>query len=206
MICRNHKCAVEFTQTHPNQKYCSKPCCRRQNSLDAYYRDLDSRRIRARLQYHNNREIIKKRIKEYRSKNKGKYTALGRAYRARMGRQTLNNVHEIWRINNPVKAQNQAIRRKYRISSVTFDLTDSQWSDLKAAYDYVCAYCGSPGKLTQDHVVPIKKGGGHTYSNVVPACTRCNCSKKDSDLGQFLSSLIDRRVIITLPDLPTVVR
>ena len=43
-----------------------------------------------------------------------------------------------------------------------------------------CQYCGrqfSTRELTIDHVVPRVMGGGHTWSNLVCACVRCNARK-----------------------------
>jgi len=43
-----------------------------------------------------------------------------------------------------------------------------------------CQYCGKhyPTKeLTIDHVVPRVQGGGHTWSNLVCACVKCNAKK-----------------------------
>jgi 5-methylcytosine-specific restriction endonuclease McrA len=43
---------------------------------------------------------------------------------------------------------------------------------------YTCQYCGRQGKeLTLDHVVPRKRGGEHTWENVVSACIPCNRRK-----------------------------
>jgi 5-methylcytosine-specific restriction endonuclease McrA len=43
---------------------------------------------------------------------------------------------------------------------------------------YTCQYCGWHGKeLTLDHVVPKKRGGEHTWENVVSACALCNRKK-----------------------------
>lgn len=35
-----------------------------------------------------------------------------------------------------------------------------------------CQYCGSPKRLTLDHVIPRSKGGNHRWDNVVTACER----------------------------------
>jgi hypothetical protein len=52
-----------------------------------------------------------------------------------------------------------------------------RWKD----FDNSCAYCGfqpkNPLELEVEHVHAISKGGPHTLSNIVPACTRCNRSK-----------------------------
>jgi 5-methylcytosine-specific restriction endonuclease McrA len=44
---------------------------------------------------------------------------------------------------------------------------------------HACQYCGSPKKLTLDHVIPRSKGGLHTWDNVVAACEKCNSVKGD---------------------------
>jgi 5-methylcytosine-specific restriction endonuclease McrA len=41
--------------------------------------------------------------------------------------------------------------------------------------DYTCQYCGQKGgPLTIDHVIPRRKGGRHTWTNLVAACQDCN--------------------------------
>jgi len=51
-----------------------------------------------------------------------------------------------------------------------------------AEFDHACAYCGKPDhradELELEHVIPIGRGGDHHLSNIVPACHRCNQSKK----------------------------
>jgi len=49
---------------------------------------------------------------------------------------------------------------------------------------HLCAYCGrqfTSARLTRDHIVPISRGGGDTWTNVVAACLPCN-QKKGSRL------------------------
>lgn len=62
-------------------------------------------------------------------------------------------------------------------------------SDFFVSPDYSeCVYCQLPvarkgrgpencGRLTLDHVVPLVRGGHDGWSNLVPACFRCNASK-----------------------------
>lgn len=50
-------------------------------------------------------------------------------------------------------------------------------------YHCKCAYCGaelSIKTLTKDHIVPISKGGKHTFDNLAACCTFCNAKKSDS--------------------------
>jgi HNH endonuclease len=44
----------------------------------------------------------------------------------------------------------------------------------------VCAYCGgrfAESDLTVEHIVPVSRGGQHTWTNVVTACRSCNTRK-----------------------------
>ncbi len=45
--------------------------------------------------------------------------------------------------------------------------------------NHSCQYCGSNKRLTLDHVIPVSKGGGHKWDNVVTACEPCNQRKRD---------------------------
>jgi 5-methylcytosine-specific restriction endonuclease McrA len=69
-------------------------------------------------------------------------------------------------------------------------LTTKEWRAIQESYGGRCAYCGDPGS-TQDHVVPISRGGTHTADNVVPACGSCNSQKRNKMIlkkGQFTLS------------------
>lgn len=75
------------------------------------------------------------------------------------------------------------VRRRSVLASVVATLTAGEWCDIMEAHGYQCAYCGKPFSeslpVTQDHVIPLSKGGKHTKDNVVPACKPCNSRKKD---------------------------
>jgi hypothetical protein len=45
---------------------------------------------------------------------------------------------------------------------------------------FVCAYCGDTFRehgLEREHVIPLSRGGGDTWTNVVSACRACNQTK-----------------------------
>lgn len=75
------------------------------------------------------------------------------------------------------------------------------------AAGYRCAYCTGPGS-TGDHVVPHTRGGESRPENVVCACGRCNTSKGNRTLAEWVHSglapapaavLLARRIIDKLP-------
>ena len=80
-------------------------------------------------------------------------------------------------------------RRAQKKRADICDFTLEQWASLLQEYDNRCAYCGAPdAKLTQDHVVPLSKGGNHTQDNIVPACKPCN-SRKHNSVGKFTPNI-----------------
>ena len=48
--------------------------------------------------------------------------------------------------------------------------------------EFACQYCGAPGDLTFDHVVPRARGGVTSWENVVAACSKCNLHKGSRSL------------------------
>ncbi len=55
-------------------------------------------------------------------------------------------------------------------------------------FDYCCAYCGSDDRMEIEHVLPISKGGAHDISNIVPACQKCNSSKRVNQMEDWYRS------------------
>jgi len=75
-------------------------------------------------------------------------------------------------------AHNAKRRSKMRELHIN-DLTHAQWVEIQEAQGHRCYYCHKKckGRLTQDHIFPISKGGDHTLHNVIGACKSCNSKK-----------------------------
>jgi 5-methylcytosine-specific restriction endonuclease McrA len=116
-------------------------------------------------QYHQeNREAILARHKRNRLKNPAKYKAEGAAYRAA----------------HPVYFREAAKRRRAQQAGAPVnDLSPAQWEEIQVAQKHRCYYCQKrcKGRLTQDHILAISKGGSHTVHNVIAACSSCNNRK-----------------------------
>lgn len=95
-----------------------------------------------------------------------------------------------WEDKNPgIWAKYKQIRRA-RAEQLPSTLTDEEWGDIVREYHYVCAYCGcSDMKLTQEHWIPLVRGGGYTKENIVPACKRCNSRKGTKTGDEFMEQL-----------------
>jgi len=76
-------------------------------------------------------------------------------------------------------ARRQHAQRRGAIISTSKPMTAADWTEIVKRHRGRCYYCKKKTKLTMDHVVPLKKGGQHTRTNVVPACGPCNSKKRD---------------------------
>ena len=101
-----------------------------------------------------------------------------------MHRETFINRAKMYAINNrektnAYKSKNKILREEM-IAKLPYDFTSLEWEKCLEYFNNRCAYCGAETNMTQDHVVPISKGGGYTKQNIIPACRSCNSSKNNS--------------------------
>ena len=188
--------AAQMPQYPEGMKRCSKcheiklykdfPVCKK--GRDGYVSECHACR---KIYYDNNKESIQASRKQHRLKNLGKYKLRNKQYHQEHRDKRLTYL-AAWKRNNPgywmkyyrantekfkMKMASARARRKHAPIN---DLTQEQWEFLKRQFHYACAYCGKKSRrLTKDHITPLVKGGGHTLSNIVPACGSCNSKKRD---------------------------
>jgi 5-methylcytosine-specific restriction endonuclease McrA len=117
--------------------------------------------------------------------------AYGRAYR-RANREELarkdRQRRAQWRERNPdawrLQVQRTNRARDARLRGAGGRVAARDWARLLVRYRGCCAYCGERA-TTQDHVIPLSRGGRHTIGNVLPACQSCNSSKHDRLLMEW---------------------
>lgn len=91
--------------------------------------------------------------------------------------------------NDPEFKKYRALRqrnRKHRIRANGGNVTNAEWEEIKEKANYRCVICGekepfnqSCTTLTQDHIIPISKGGKHIKENLQPLCMECNIRKNN---------------------------
>ena len=83
------------------------------------------------------------------------------------------------------------IKHKAKLSKVKnftpeiCDFTVEEWESLLDAHKGRCAYCNKQEKLVEEHIVPLRRGGDHTLTNILPACVSCNSKKKSRTALEF---------------------
>lgn len=69
-------------------------------------------------------------------------------------------------------------------------LKNYQWMNTVEYFNSECAYCGFKEKITQDHIIPLSRGGNHEKKNVIPCCHKCNIRKGVSDMETWYKKQI----------------
>lgn len=125
------------------------------------------------------------------AKNTDKAHASANAYAA-ANKEKINTRRRKRYAEDPSKPlANNRKRRARKRGAATSTLTAAQWQAIKEHYGHRCVYCGRKmQRLTQDHITPLAKGGSHTVSNVVPACTSCNCRKRHGPVLKPIQPLL----------------
>ena len=160
---------------------------------------LNSARVsqRKRKNYEANRDSERRRNQEWHANNRDAVSARKRRYLLE-NLETLRERNRKWIRENPCKAlemrrkyieshreqmrENSRKRKALRRASrrVSFSpLSRSEQAKRFHLWQNHCAYCDASGKMTLDHVLSLACGGLDEASNIVPACARCNSSKRD---------------------------
>jgi hypothetical protein len=76
--------------------------------------------------------------------------------------------------------KNNNRRLKFNLNKQGLGHTFGEWELLKKQYNYTCPCCGKGEpeiKLTEDHIIPLIKGGSNLIENIQPLCLKCNMKK-----------------------------
>lgn len=135
-----------------------KSCIKLHNQ--SYHKENKERNNQRNTEYYwNNLDISKKRVKKYREKYPEKKAELDKQYRLAHPERGSKYRHK---------------RRAMKLNNGTFVVTNKE---LKKIYNSPCIYCGSLDNITNEHVMPLSKGGVDGIGNLAPACLSCNTSK-----------------------------
>lgn len=180
--CARDECTNLFEPRDKRNKYCCNLCRVREKIKRDRIRNPGRAKAATRKWSHANAEYERLRCRIWYGRNKEAVSEYNRKYKE----SNWPVIKERLRI--------QRIKRRadyHRIDSFQIRLTARDWLDIVKRSGGKCFYCGKKARpVTQDHLVPISKGGGHVAGNVVVACTSCNSSKGTQDWKSFLMSKV----------------
>ena len=87
-----------------------------------------------------------------------------------------------WRLKN--RDKKYSYKRAYRARKYGNGgrHTKKEWEGVKEKFFYTCQICGKAEPevvLTEDHIIPLSKGGDDSIQNIQPLCKPCNSQKND---------------------------
>lgn len=88
---------------------------------------------------------------------------------------------------------------RYQVINQRKRLSHDEFSEIVINQNFKCAHCGFLDGtvvykkdrkivvwLTQDHIIPISKGGKTIPENMIPSCRLCNNNKKARNVVEWL--------------------
>lgn len=194
-VCK--KCGIEYPATteyfysHNQVKSGLRPECKkcRNKKVKINYDKNKAKILKQKKEYHEaNRDNICAKKKIYNKENAGKRSKWGAKYYIE-NKELLLNKTKNWYYKNHKKSLETAKKNKHKrkslLKQVEATLTTLQWNECKDYFNNKCCYCGKEDELTQEHFVPLSKGGEYTKNNIIPCCSICNSSKCDKDFFEW---------------------
>lgn len=159
-----------------------------------YHSENREHAISVSKKYHEeNREKILIRQKKWRDNNKE-----ARKKYLEENKEKIVRYKKEYKKRNRDKFSMLESRRRARKAGSGGSHTIEQRREKFLQLGNVCYYCGIPGEMTVDHMIPISRGGTDFVDNIVPACQRCNSKKHDRTAQEFFESMTDADITMNL--------
>lgn len=161
--------------------------CKNTSSKADYAKNPEVRKASSRAWASANSDRKKDTDRNWKSENPGKQSAYSQKWRDGNPEQRREIVRR-WVENNPDKVKSKDHRRRARKMGCT--VTAADLNEVVSAAEGKCCLCREPvpEKLQEiDHIVPLAKGGPHSFENLQLLCRTCNRRK-----GSLLFETPDR--------------
>jgi 5-methylcytosine-specific restriction endonuclease McrA len=109
----------------------------------------------------------------------------------------IKELGKIWRLANPEKVRATNARRWARKASSPGNFKHDDLTAKLAAQNFKCAapHCGIDvrDEYSIDHKIPLSRGGSNWPDNIQILCVRCNSSKRDRTMEEWLATPMARK-------------
>ena len=158
----------------------------------AAYREAhreDNREYQKQYRAIHKQELSAKKRKYYNQPEvKKAKCAYDKEYYKQHKEELLDNMKR-WRQTAAGQASRTNSNTKRRVQIGDDAISAAEWKRIMSDANWQCVYCGAEltsANRSLDHVIPLSKNGSHCADNLVACCRRCNSSKKNKTLSDFL--------------------
>lgn len=144
------------------------------------WRQCNIEKVRAyhRRWYKENKDTAQDYMQKWREKNPNYDRQQAQAWAIAHPEQRKETQRAYFERTREAHRQRERTYRARKRNATIETITEEGWMQIILSYDSCCVYCGHKCESpSMDHIVPISKGGSHSYDNIVPACLECNCKK-----------------------------
>lgn len=181
----------------------------REKARQRYAKNADKRKVMVKKYKAENQEFYRQYNREYRAKNRDRLLVAEGKWREENAERHRENsrqwvkrnpdrareINRRWREKNAEQVAERLARRRALQRSAEADVGITVHR-LRELHGDQCVYCLSelifessaeynPLRATIDHILPLAKGGSHTWDNTALSCFRCNASKGDQLLSEW---------------------
>lgn len=149
-----------------------------------YDADPEAARARALAYHYANREKVLARKRAYRAKNRERLLALNRQYHVEHAEQRRARTRAYKAAHPEQYLSYESARRAKKMTPIAEKVS---LSVLYLRDNKTCTICYTSvkrGEGSIDHIIPLSKGGEHTYRNCALAHKLCNTRKRDGIVAQ----------------------
>lgn len=147
-------------------------------------------KAKAERYYAKNRDHILRITKEWTSRNLEKMRSYRQLWR-QQNKERSKLYRQKWNAINPDRTAQQNHARKSRRLAMPFEDCSSKIKLIKSITKF-CHWCCcplNPQTVTIDHVLALSNGGHHVNDNLVGCCLKCNCSKGNRHIHEWLPTV-----------------
>lgn len=156
------------------------------------YKDPERRRAYGRDWMKRNAEKAREGMRRWRAHHPELNLSNKREYYRKNSEREIARV-EAYRKTHPDVNRVRWQNRRAREVSSEGRHSAAEWRALVEQYGGCCAYCGAATEMTEDHRVPLARGGTNDIENIIPACLPCNCRKHTMTEREFRVRLANER-------------
>lgn len=190
--CKQHLPANRFNRDKSHKDKLASSCKTCNNARSAAWRknNLDRERENGRKWRLNHPDQARGSRRAYYEQHIDEHRANGKNWN-KQHRKWVNILSSKWAKSHPEQIRKNSHRRRAEKRNAIGTHTAQDIMILNINQRNKCAYCGVQlgNKYHVDHIIPLSRGGSNDFDNLALACPRCNMSKGDKLISEWITAV-----------------